>query len=170
MKQSNRHERLNITNQLSHTPPFAIVGIWFPLVFSCMRQEWCDGSGQKTGGCLLSQGSGRHVPRQRCLAAWRKAGARAGGGAGGGSTGDSEPAPDGLSRSAAADGGRYTCVHAPAATGHPPASASSGSGDQQLSDSQHPTTTVTKPISSASIMYTSALPTTNLSHHFKYHH
>ncbi|EFA08705.1 hypothetical protein TcasGA2_TC006376 [Tribolium castaneum] len=34
----------------------------------------------------------------------------------------------------------------------------SGSGDQQLSDSQHPITTVTRPISSASIMYTSALP------------
>lgn len=35
----------------------------------------------------------------------------------------------------------------------------SGSGDQQLSDSQHPITTVTSPISSASMMYTSAFPT-----------
>jgi len=34
----------------------------------------------------------------------------------------------------------------------------SGSGDQQLSLSQQPITTVTKPISSASTMYTSALP------------
>ncbi|CAH0701242.1 unnamed protein product [Spodoptera exigua] len=124
------------------------------------RQEWCDDSCQKTGGCcLVSHGRARQPPRQRCVAACRKAGARAGGGARGGSTGDSEPAPDGLSLSAAADGGRYTCVHAPAATGHPPASTSSGSGDQQLSESQHPTTTVTKPISSASIMYTSAFPT-----------
>uniref|UniRef100_A0A2H1X045 SFRICE_033182 n=1 Tax=Spodoptera frugiperda TaxID=7108 RepID=A0A2H1X045_SPOFR len=131
-----------------------------PSVFSCSRQEWCEDSCQKTGGCcLVSHGSARQPPRQRCVAACRKAGARAGGGARGGSTGDSEPAPDGLSLSAAADGGRYTCVHAPAATGHPPASTSSGSGDQQLSESQHPTTTVTKPISSASIMYTSAFPT-----------
>lgn len=93
------------------------------------------------------------VARQKWRAACRKVGGRAGGG----STGDSEPAPDGLSRSAA-EGGRYTCVHAPAATGHPPAKMSSGSGDQQLSDSQHPTTTVTTPISSASTMYTSAFP------------
>lgn len=83
---------------------------------------------------------------------------RARGGAGGGSTGDSEPARDRLSRSPAAEGGRYTCVHAPAATGHPPANASSGSGDQQLSDSQQPTTTVTKPMNSANTMYTSAFP------------
>lgn len=34
----------------------------------------------------------------------------------------------------------------------------SGSGDQQLSLNQQPMTTVTRPISSASIMYTSALP------------
>lgn len=34
----------------------------------------------------------------------------------------------------------------------------SGSGDQQLSDSQHPTTTVTNPISSAKKMYASAFP------------
>lgn len=99
----------------------------------------------------MSQGRARQPPRQRCVAACSKAGARAGG-----STGDSEPEPHALS---AADGGRYTCVHAPAATGQPPANTSSGSGDQQLSDSQHPTTTVTKPISSASIMYTSAFPT-----------
>ncbi|CAG9786198.1 unnamed protein product [Diatraea saccharalis] len=97
-------------------------------------------------------GRRRQAPRQRC----RSAGAR-GGGAGAGSTGDSDPAPEGLSRSSA-EGGRYTCVHAPAVTGHPPASISSGSGDQQLSDSQHPTTTVTKPISRASTMYTSAFP------------
>lgn len=37
----------------------------------------------------------------------------------------------------------------------------SGSGDQQLSDSQQPMITVTKPISSARIMYTSALPETH---------
>lgn len=141
---------------LSHTPPLAIAGIWFPLVFSCSRQEWRGGSGQKIGGrWRVSHGSGRQVPRQRWRAACRKAGARAGGGAGGGSTGDSEPP---LSRSSAADGGRYTCVHAPAATGQPPARMSSGSGDQQLSESQHPTTTVTNPISSASTMYTSAFP------------
>ncbi|CAD0199173.1 unnamed protein product [Chrysodeixis includens] len=112
------------------------------------RQECCEGSGQKGGGRrAVSQGSARQEARHRWRAACSSAGARAA------STGDSEPAP--LS---AADGGRYTCVHAPAATGHPPASASSGSGDQQLSDSQHPTTTVTNPINSASIMYTSALP------------
>lgn len=34
----------------------------------------------------------------------------------------------------------------------------SGSGDQQLSDNQQPITTVTRPMSNASIMYTSALP------------
>lgn len=34
----------------------------------------------------------------------------------------------------------------------------SGSGDQQLSESQQPITTVTRPISSARIMYTSAFP------------
>lgn len=34
----------------------------------------------------------------------------------------------------------------------------SGSGDQQLSDNQHPITTVTKPISNANMMYTSAFP------------
>lgn len=142
---------------VSDTPPLAIVGIWFPLVFSCIRQECCIGPGQKIGRCLLSQGSVRHPPRQRLVAACKSAGVR-GGGAGGGSTGDKDPAPEGLSRSAAAEGGRYTCVHAPAATGHPPANTSSGSGDQQLSDSQHPTTTVKKPISNASTMYTSAFP------------
>lgn len=120
-----------------------------------MWQERRGSSGQKTGGsCLLSQGRRRQAPRQRWRAACSRAGARAGAG---GSTGDSEPAPDGLSLSAA-DGGRYTCVHAPAATGQPPASASSGSGDQQLSDSQQPTTTVTNPISRANTMYTSAFP------------
>ncbi|KAI8435919.1 hypothetical protein MSG28_004095 [Choristoneura fumiferana] len=92
------------------------------------------------------------------LPSQKRAGARAGGGAGGGSTGDSEPARD------AADGGRYTCVHAPAATGQPPARMSSGSGDQQLSDSQHPTTTVTNPISNASTMYTSAFPAPPTTH------
>lgn len=34
----------------------------------------------------------------------------------------------------------------------------SGSGDQQLSDNQQPITTVTRPMNSASIMYTSAFP------------
>lgn len=36
----------------------------------------------------------------------------------------------------------------------------SGSGDQQLSESQQPMTTVTRPMRRASIMYTSALPKT----------
>lgn len=137
------------------TPPLAKVGTWFPLIFTC-RQEVREGCGQKGGGRLVSQGRRRQAPRQRCLAACKNAGPRAAGGAGG-STGDSEPAPDGLSRSAA-EGGRYTCVQAPAATGQPPASTSSGSGDQQLSDNQHPTTTVTTPISNANTMYTSAFP------------
>lgn len=34
----------------------------------------------------------------------------------------------------------------------------SGSGDQQLSESQQPMTTVTRPMRRASTMYTSALP------------
>ncbi|CAH2037549.1 unnamed protein product, partial [Iphiclides podalirius] len=135
--------QLSLVYSLSHTPPLGTYAV--PLVFSCARR--LGGSGQGTGR-LPSHG--RQPPRQRWRAACRKGAAR-----GGGSTGDSEPAPDALS---AAGGGRYTCVHAPAATGQPPASASSGSGDQQLSDSQQPTTTVTKPMSSASTMYTSALP------------
>lgn len=36
----------------------------------------------------------------------------------------------------------------------------SGSGDQQLSDNQHPMMTVTRPINSASMIYTSAFPET----------
>ncbi|KOX71763.1 Breast cancer type 1 susceptibility protein like protein [Melipona quadrifasciata] len=44
------------------------------------------------------------------------------------------------------------------ALGYARVTTPSGSGDQQLSDSQQPTTTVTKPISSAKKMYTSAFP------------